>query len=169
MKLQKIISGGQTGVDLAALHAASYLGIPTGGLAPKGWVNEDGRQEELMRSFGMVECAESGYPARTKQNILAADATLIFIPDASIDHERGTRLTFELCKELKRPCRLITDCSKRENDREGYFPLGLLFVHAFIKSEKVKTLNIAGPRESRWRGCQGLVFDWLVRVFEGLK
>ena len=34
--LEKIISGGQTGADQAALDAAIKLGIPHGGWIPKG-------------------------------------------------------------------------------------------------------------------------------------
>ena len=55
---EKIISGGQTGADMGALLAARELGIPTGGVAPKGWLTENGPQEELLRNFGLIECEE---------------------------------------------------------------------------------------------------------------
>jgi len=75
-RLAEIISGGQTGADQGGLLAAQDLGIPTGGL-PQGWLTENGPQEALLRSFGLVECTESGYSARTHKNVLHADGTLL--------------------------------------------------------------------------------------------
>lgn len=52
--LTKVISGGQTGVDQAALRAAKAARIPTGGYAPKGWLTEDGPAPWLA-DFGLIE------------------------------------------------------------------------------------------------------------------
>ena len=62
--LTKIISGGQTGVDAAALRAAKAVGIPTGGTAPKGWLTEDGPAPWLAE-YGLVESDSPFYPPRT--------------------------------------------------------------------------------------------------------
>ena len=72
--------GGQTGADQGGLLAARELGIPTNGTAPRDWLTEDGPREALLRSFGLKECRERGYPARTKANVLNADGTLIVGP-----------------------------------------------------------------------------------------
>ena len=63
----KVISGGQTGADIAALIAARELGLETGGFAPTGWLSENGAQEALLRSFGMIECDEPGYPRKSSR------------------------------------------------------------------------------------------------------
>ena len=54
LSLTKIISGGQTGADMGALLAARDLGMESGGVAPKGWRTEDGPQETLLLSFGLI-------------------------------------------------------------------------------------------------------------------
>lgn len=74
--ISKILSGGQTGVDVAALRAAKARGIPTGGTMPKGWRTLDGPRPEYRELYGMVECAISGYPPRTKQNVKESDITV---------------------------------------------------------------------------------------------
>jgi hypothetical protein len=73
--LAKVISGGQAGADQAALRAAKAAGVPTGGYAACGWATEDG-PAPWLRNYGLTECAASGYPARTRLNVAAADAVL---------------------------------------------------------------------------------------------
>ena len=65
-----MIRGGQTGADQGGLRAARAAGIPTSGFAPKGWLieSEDGRHNvpaPWLAEYGLVECPEPGYPART--------------------------------------------------------------------------------------------------------
>src|SRR5262245_18082685 len=96
--LERIISGGQTGADQGGLRAARRLDIPTGGWAPKGWLTEDGPAEELLRSFGLREYSKSGHSARTKANVLEADATVIFGKDSS-----GSQLTARECERTGKP------------------------------------------------------------------
>jgi len=74
--IRKVISGGQNGVDLAALRAAKSLGVATGGLMPQGWLTLDGPRPEYAKEFGMFECRIKGYPARTNANVADADFTL---------------------------------------------------------------------------------------------
>jgi hypothetical protein len=78
--LTKVISGGQTGADQGGLRAAQAAGIATGGWAPKGWLTEspDGRRDVAtpqLADFGLVECPEPGYPARTAANARESDGT----------------------------------------------------------------------------------------------
>jgi hypothetical protein len=74
MPPSKIISGGQTGVDRAALDAAIELGIPHGGHCPRGRRAEDGR---IPDRYQLTETDSAQYRVRTERNVLDADATLI--------------------------------------------------------------------------------------------
>jgi len=85
----RIISGGQTGGDLAGLVVGRRLGLPTGGTAPKGWRTEKGPQP-VLAEYGLVEDTSSDWDPRTRKNIQDADATLIF---GSIARPGGTRNT----------------------------------------------------------------------------
>ncbi len=72
--LKKIISGGQTGADQAALDAAIKLGIPHGGWIPKGRSTENGK---LPDKYKLKEMPTKSYPNRTEQNVIDSDGTLI--------------------------------------------------------------------------------------------
>ena len=72
--IKKIISGGQTGADRAALDVAIRLGIPHGGWIPKGRLTEKGPLPERYR---LQEMPTDSYPARTEQNVIDSDGTLI--------------------------------------------------------------------------------------------
>ena len=71
--IQKIISGGQTGADQAALDAAIKLGISHGGWIPKGRITEDG---PLLDKYKLQEMPTDSYPARTEQNVIDSDGTV---------------------------------------------------------------------------------------------
>jgi hypothetical protein len=102
--LAKIISGGQTGTDQAALRAARAAGIPTGGYAAKGWLTEDGPNPGLAE-FGLVEAPVAGYPARTRLNVALADAALWFGDPAS----PGGKLTLSSAGRKGIPCLVVRD------------------------------------------------------------
>jgi hypothetical protein len=72
--LQKIVSGGQTGVDRAGLDAAMEAGIPIGGYCPKGRLAEDGTVPDM---YPLIELTKGGYKARTEKNVVESDGTLI--------------------------------------------------------------------------------------------
>lgn len=78
MKLKKIISGGQTGVDQVGLRVAKAFGIPTGGWAPRGWKTEDGPAPWLRTEYGLRETIASDYRGRTTLNVRDADVTIWF-------------------------------------------------------------------------------------------
>lgn len=100
--LSKVISGGQIGVDRAALDAAIDLGIDYGGFIPKGRRALDGRVPAKYEK--MVEIESDKYPDRTLQNVLEADATLVYIDGGATSMSRGTALTVRLCEEHNMPC-----------------------------------------------------------------
>lgn len=70
-----IISGGQTGADVAGLEVAYQYGIPTGGYAPKGWRTKDGPNLLLRDKYHLKE-HQMGYKERTWANVEASHATI---------------------------------------------------------------------------------------------
>ncbi len=145
MTLQKIISGGQTGVDRAALDACLQANFPCGGWCTAGRKAEDG---EIPLHYPLTEIWSTSYDDRTRKNIREADATLI------IYHKHlqgGTLLTHNFAKEIDQPLFLFK--------AEPFFieePLGQL-IH-FLEINQVKTLNVAGPRASQWADAYKLSF-----------
>ena len=99
----RIISGGQIGADLAGLRAAQSVGLLTGGTAPKGYRTLKGSQPGLA-GFGLVEHARAGYPGRTLQNVIDADATVIIAKNLN---SAGTKLTVEYCAQQQRPYHML--------------------------------------------------------------
>src|SRR6516225_6913367 len=98
MTIAKIISGGQTGVDRAALDVALELGIPCGGWCPKGRRAEDG---PIPQRYPLQETGSKEYPVRTAKNVRQADGTLILTRGPS---DRGTALSVRLAGKHKKPC-----------------------------------------------------------------
>jgi hypothetical protein len=101
MNLEKIVSGGQTGVDQGALDAALAAGFPCGGWCPPGRLSEAGTIPDI---YPVTELTGGGYSRRTIQNILDSDGTAI-IHFGEI--EGGTEFTLMQCIKKKRPYRLI--------------------------------------------------------------
>ena len=137
---ERIVSGGQTGVDRAALDFALAAGIPCGGVVPKGRLAEDGR---IPGRYPVAEGDSPDYAARTEQNAARSDATLV-IHRGSLSG--GTLLTVSVCRRLGKPCRTV--------DLE-LMPLkrAAAEVRSFLVEVRPRTLNIAGPRESK---CPGI-------------
>jgi hypothetical protein len=132
LMLDRVISGGESGVDQAALRAARAAGIPTGGTAPKGWETEDGPVPWLADS-GLVECAEPGYPPRTIANVHGSDGTLWL----GATNSPGGRLTIATARAAGRPLRIVEPGVTTPSD-----------VRRWLAEEGVKVLNVAGNRES---------------------
>ena len=134
----KIISGGQTGVDRAALDVALSLGIPCGGWCPAGRRDEDGI---IPERYPMTELPDGGYLERTARNVREADATLIIHPGLPL--QGGTKATADFCAEAKQPA-LRIDASL-SSSAEG--PEQII---DFVRANQVEVLNVAGPRASEW-------------------
>src|SRR5437870_10377236 len=96
--LTKIISGGQTGVDRAALDVALELGLPCGGWCPRGRRAEDG---PIPERYPLQEMKSPAYPPRTARNVRDSDGTVILTRGQP---DRGTALTIELAERYRKPC-----------------------------------------------------------------
>jgi hypothetical protein len=148
MRLERIISGGQTGADQGGLEAAAFLGIPTGGKMPKGFKTEEGYCPELADKYDVEELISGEYAPRTRYNVLDSDATVIFGDLSS----PGSRTTRQMCLDSKRPCLVV------EEFNDFYRRL----FNDFLSMYEVTTLNVAGNRESKNPGIQQKVYDFLI-------
>jgi hypothetical protein len=137
VKALKIISGGQTGVDRAALDVALKHGIECGGWCPAGRLDEFGKIPDL---YPVQELQGAGFSERTLQNVKDSDGTFVIYP---VELRGGTEQTVRCCVELKRPHELI-DASKIS--AEGAAKL----IADFVRKNKIGILNVAGPRQSEW-------------------
>jgi hypothetical protein len=128
----RVVSGGQTGVDRAALDAAEAAGLPTGGFCPRGRLAEDGR---IPARYPLVETPSAAYPQRTEWNVRDSDATLVLSRGTP---SGGTAHTLEVARLQGRPA-LVVDLAARPDPAAA---------RAWCAAHAVRTLNIAGPRES---------------------
>ncbi|HEY4760146.1 MAG TPA: putative molybdenum carrier protein [Thermoguttaceae bacterium] len=147
--VKKIISGGQTGVDRAALDVAISLGIAHGGWCPLGRLAEDGR---IADRYQLKETDSPDYPVRTERNVLDSDATLILCRGPLTG---GTLLTHQFAEQHQRPC-LVVDLDS---------PLSLDEIRHWMREHRVEVLNVAGPRESQCPNIAQLARDFLLKLF----
>lgn len=141
----KIISGGQTGADQGGLQGASQAGVATGGICPLGFITEDGSKKWLLLSFGLIESTETNYSSRTEANVLTSDGTVII---GSI-FSPGSKMTLTLCKRHRKPYLLIPFHKTIPNT-----DIHISSLTRFILLNNIKTLNVAGNRESKNPGIQ---------------
>ena len=135
MKISKIISGGQTGVDRAALDGAISLGLEHGGFCPKGRMAEDGI---IPVEYKMDELDTEEYSVRTMKNVQCSDGTFILHQG---EITGGTALTYEFCKIKKKPLLIINILDEFKKIRVNF--------SRWLETNTISILNIAGPRESK--------------------
>lgn len=132
----KIISGGQTGADRAALDFAIGHGFDHGGWCPRGRRAEDG---PISGEYRLRETPEAEYAARTRRNVVDSDATVVFSMTSSV--RGGTALTARLAREKGKPLlHLHAEMPAME---------AVAQLKSFLKDHTVGTLNVAGPRASQ--------------------
>ena len=153
--ISKIVSGGQTGVDRAALDVAIFLEIEHGGWCPLGRRSEDGRIPEVYR---LRETTVRDYSVRTEKNVVDSDGTLILFQQKL---SGGTKLTYSLAVKHNRPF-LCFDLNEI-GEANGHSSDSLL---RWIKKENIDTLNVAGPRESTSPGISKLAEAFMINTFE---
>ncbi len=130
--VHKIISGGQTGVDRAALDVAIELGITCGGWCPKDRASEDG---PIPDHYLLMETPSADPAQRTEWNVRDSEATLII---AQGKLTGGTALTRRLARSMGKPCIVANPAQETSTAT----------VQAWLDEHAVKTLNVAGPRAS---------------------
>ena len=149
LRLQKVVSGGQTGVDRAALDIALLLGIPCGGWCPKGRLAEDG---QISLIYPLQETPDSDYSERTAWNVRDSEGTLVLTWGAPTG---GTAYTIEVARRVGRPFLLVdlAETSQPEVAAE------------WVCREGISILNVAGPRASKEPGIYEAARDYLRRLF----
>ena len=144
----KIISGGQTGVDRAALDVALASGHEVGGWCPQGRRAEDG---PIPQRYPLRETASEKYPPRTALNVRDSDATLVLhlgVPD------KGAQLAETIARRSRKPS-LSIDLT----DRDAY-----AVARAWLRDTAPRVLNVAGPREAGHPGVYARAFGFLARL-----
>lgn len=151
--INKIISGGQTGADRAALDFAIAHGIPHGGWCPKGRKAEDGA---IPLRYKLNEMATGDYLKRTRQNIADSHATLI-LNIGELDG--GTKRTVSFAQQLNKPFKIVQlDSGDQKYTVEQ--------IREWLRTACSGSLNVAGPRESKRPGVYRLSYDFLTRLLE---
>lgn len=149
--VERIVSGGQTGVDQAALDVAIELGIPHGGWCPLGRVCEEGR---IDLKYQLQELPTADYAARTLQNVKDSDGTLIlYVQKLS----GGTSLTGRYARELHKPLLRV-----RMDTKVDYAAIA-----KWLQGNVIRVLNIAGPRASSQPTIHATTSTVLLRLFSG--
>lgn len=147
--IEKIISGGQTGADRAALDVAIEFAIPHGGWIPKGRKTEDGI---LLDKYQLQEMPTASYPKRTERNIIDSDGTLILSHSGL---SGGSSLTLKIAKQHHRP-RIHVDLNKTIEFEAAQL------IHSWIARHGIRVLNVAGSRASK----DPKIYDAAFKVLE---
>lgn len=151
MQVEKLVTGGQTGVDRAALDAALALGLSVGGWCPKGRRAEDGI---IAARYPLRETPSEEYAQRTAWNVRDSDGTLILHAGTL---SGGTALTVVEAHRLGKPVHDV--CLDRDAVIEP--------VVEWLRARHIRVLNVAGPRESEAPGIYGIARAFLERLFQG--
>jgi hypothetical protein len=144
-----IRSGGQTGVDRAALDAALEAGLPCGGWCPAGRGAEDG---PIPDRYPLTPTPSADPAQRTEWNVRDSDGTLVL---ARAELSGGTALTVELARQYDKPC-LVLRLDESPTTQA---------VRDWAESHSVRDLNVAGPRESKAPGIYEQARDFLRQLF----
>jgi len=148
--LERIVSGGQSGADRAALDWAIEHGIAHGGWCPRGRRAEDG---PIARHYLLRETPSHDYQQRTRWNVRDSDATLVFSRTTKLSG--GSAYTARCAERLGRPWQHV---------HPGVDPIRT--IESFLKEHRVRTLNVAGPRASTDSAIYDYVFGVLQRLAE---
>ncbi|QIK39136.1 molybdenum cofactor carrier [Caldichromatium japonicum] len=150
MRPRRIISGGQTGVDRAALDWAIARGIPHGGWCPKGRLAEDG---PIDPRYLLTETESAAYEERTWRNVRDSDGTLILNRG---DLAGGSLFTLYCAERLGRSCLVVP----LEEAGRWVEP-----ARAWLTAHEIRVLNLAGPRASQRPGIEAQIWGFLDALF----
>lgn len=153
-----IISGGQDGADFGGLLGSADCGIPTGGIAPKGWRTESGPRSELGSVFGLTESESENYNVRTRENILICDVVILVARDFD---SPGSYTTAELARKHGKP--LFPVDFPRLPSLE--WPYLVADMRSWLRAHRAGIINVAGNRESKARGIQQWTRQMVIALF----
>ncbi len=147
-RIEKVVSGGQTGVDRAALDAAMACGLLVGGWCPAGRRAEDG---VLAARYPLRETPSPDYAERTAWNVRDSDGTLVLVGD---EPAGGSALTMDEARRRGKPLLLV-----------GLHSADAGQVRAWLARHRVGVLNVAGPREGEAPGIYRHARTFLETIF----
>ena len=143
-----IVSGGQSGVDRAALDVERRLGLPSAGWCPRDRWAEDG---PIDPAYPLTETPSARPIQRTLWNLRDSDATLVLLFGPA---RGGTLSTLRHARLLGRPCRAVNLAA----------PVSPMPTRRWIAARRIARLNVAGPRESEAPGIHARAADFLLRL-----
>jgi len=149
----KIISGGQTGADIAGVEVALKHGFETGGSMPRGWITLKGSRPDYKNTYGMKETVQSTYPPRTELNVKESDCTIWF---GQNKFSAGKLCTFKYIRIHKKPSKDI-DIDDPDSIDE---------IADWIKANNFNIINIAGNSETSVNNMEKRVSDYLDKLFD---
>jgi len=161
--LSRVVSGGQSGSDIAGLIAAKKYGVETGGWMPLGWITENGPKPEYEQEYGLKEHKpvagkvndHIAYVLRTKANARDSDGTIRFASDW---RSPGETCTLKAVREYGKP---IIDVDVKN-------PIPIEEVISWIKDQNIQTLNVAGNRETKSLGIGKFVTEYMSKLLEAM-
>jgi hypothetical protein len=144
MEIQKLVSGGQTGADRAALDFAIDHHIPHGGWCPAGRLSEDG---PIPSRYCLTEIPSSAHSQRTEWNVRDSDGTVVFSVEPTLTG--GTQETLTFARKHHKPMlHLCQHAGPSASEAE---------LLRFIRDNRIHVLNVAGPRASEEPGVAAFV------------
>ena len=159
MAITRIVSGGQTGADIAGLDAAIYTGTEHGGFCPKGRKQE--QRKTIPEKYHLKEMPTADYLKRTEANVVDSDATLIltFGPLAG-----GSKRTWDFAKKHNKPCLHIAIDEYTRRDVTNFVVRWFEGDLSLPTPPKNCVLNVAGNRESKATGIRQAVMIRMVDI-----
>lgn len=156
--IEKVISGGQIGADIAGLRAAQEWKLKTGGTAPKGFRTLNGRNYELGSKYGLIEHTDWRYPPRTRKNVQDSDGTVRFAIDFASAGERAT------LRDIKAAGKPYIDVPIVRDSETGQLTttVSVSEVAAWVRLHDVRVLNVAGNGKEE---IESLVQTFLMFMF----
>ena len=151
--LEKVISGGQTGADIAGVKAAKAADITTGGTMPLGFKTLDGPRPEYAELYGMKEHSSPHYPGRTYQNVKDADGTVRFAVNFKTSGEECTLGAIKKYGKEKFDVSVLGTTTPEE-------------MVDWMLQKNIRVLNVAGNSEQTAKGMEEFTVAFLSEVFK---